>query len=206
MIKLTISLLTAALLSSCAVAPPAPSQGQLWQQESEGISAKYKWQMDTNRSLDSLRGKVALFSPRDIRFEMLTNTSRPNAEDRTAILDLAKIRDEYWKEQIAVDRQYTNPFARISEAQYAAVSAVWADLYNGAITFGESARKRQEIDATTSDARQRLRNALASEAIAAEQAAIQRLNSYLLLQQSLKPQTIQLRTTCQTIGNTVYCQ
>ena len=207
MLKLTITLCIALAACSCATEPPQPSAGQLWQQESEGISAKFRWQMDTARALDPIRGKVALFSPRDIRFEMLANTGKPTVEERNAILELARIRDEYWQEQKALDQRYNNPFARVPEAQYAAVSAVWADLYNGAITFGESARKRQEIDATTNEARQRLRSSLSSEAAAAEQLSIQRLNNYLLLQQTLRQnQPVQLRTTCTAIGNTLYCQ
>jgi hypothetical protein len=207
------------VLAACANPQPrAPSQGQLWKQESEGLAAKYKWQMDTNKALDPIRGKVAFFSPQDITFQMLTITARPSPEEKDAILEFAKIRENYVSEQRSADETYQNPFRRISEAQRQAVSAVWADLYNGAITFGESSRKRQEIEATSNAARDSLRGALAAESAATEQTSIQRLNSYLLLQQSLQQQrqaqavalqpnqTVRLQTTCNTIGTMMYCR
>jgi hypothetical protein len=208
------------VLAACAPPQPRiPSQGQLWKQESEGLAAKYKWLMDTNKALNPIRDKVSLFSPQDITFQMLTITSRPRPEEKDAILELAKIREDYISEQRSADERYQNPFRRISEAQRQAVSAVWADLYNGAITFGESSRKRQEIEATSNAARESLRGVLATEAAAAEQASIQRLNSYLLLQQNLQQQqrqaqaailqpsqTVRLQTTCTTIGTMMYCR
>jgi hypothetical protein len=206
------------VVAGCASPERGQSAGQLWQQESDGIAAKFRWQMETNKALDPIRGKVALYSPRDIKFEMLANTDRPTSEERAAILVLARIREESIQEQRAVDEKYQNPFRRVSEAQRQAVSAVWADLYNGAITYGESARKRQEIDAATTAAREQLRTAMAAEAAAIEQASIQRLNNYLLLQQTLQQQrqtqipplqtnqTIRLQTTCYTVGNMVFCQ
>jgi hypothetical protein len=213
------ALLLIIFLLGCAAPPAPPSAGQLWQQEASGTEVKYRWQMDTNPALAPLRGKVALFSPKDITFAMLANQDHPNAEERAAILELARIRESYHAEQRASDEKYRNPFRRISEAQSQAVSAVWADLYNRTITFGESARKRQEIDAASEESRQRLRNALASEALTVEQLALQRFNSFLLRQQILKSQqstptlpqigqgtTLRLQTTCTTIGNTLFCQ
>lgn len=214
-----LALFMLAALIGCAAQPAAQSSGQLWQQETAGIEVKYRWQIDTNAALAPLRGKVALFSPKDITFAMLTNQDRPNAEERAAILELARIREAYHGEQRMLDEKYGNPFKKISEAQWQAVSAVWADLYNHSISFGESARKRQEIDAASNESRQRLRNALASEALAIEQVALQRFNSFLLQQQQMRAQApiptppltgsttnLRLQTTCTNIGNMIFCQ
>ncbi len=206
----------AVVMTGCVTVPQSPDPAELWQHESAEIGTAFRSQVATNRQLGPIRTKTALMSPRDITFAMLTDTSRPTESERAAILEYAAIRETFIRRLHEVDERYQNPFRRVAERQQQAVSAVWADLYNGAITYGEAARKRQEIDVTANEARDRMKSKIAAEALAAEQAALQRLSTYLVLQQSLKqsaavpappvqPQAIRLQTTCKALSGMLFC-
>jgi hypothetical protein len=211
-------ILSAAVLCGCKSPPAVPSASELWQRESSQIGASFREDVNSARSLDVIRSKIALLSPRDITFAMLADTTKPSEPERNAILEFARIRETFIQQQQLLDERYQYPYRRISMRQQQAVSAVWADLYNGQMTYGESAKRRQEIDATANEARDRMRSAMASEAAAAEQASLLRLNNYLILQQTLQqqlaaqaslpasPQTIRLQTTCNKIGTMLFCK
>jgi hypothetical protein len=210
-------ILLAAALWGCASQPVTPSSSELWQRESAQVAVSFREDVSSTRSLDVIRTKIALLSPKDITFTMLADTTKPNEAERSAILEFAKIRETYIQQQQLLDERYQYPFRRVSTRQQQAVSAVWADLYNGQMTYGESAKRRQDIDATANEARERMRGALASEAAAAEQASLLRLNTYLVLQQSLQqqlatpnlvvqsPQIVRVQTTCNRVGTMLFC-
>ena len=215
--KLKTLLLLAALLSGCAIPVQGPTQAQLWKQESADMAKLYRERLEEKRQLDPIRDKIALASARDTTFAMLANNNRPDERERAAILEFAKIREAFVHRAQAINEQYQAPFRKIYIHQAQAGAAILADLYNSSITYGEFSKRRQEIDATANEAADRMRSAITSESQAAEQVSLQRLNTYLILQQSLQqqrsrsvpepiaPQTIRLQTTCNKIGEMLFC-
>jgi len=139
---------------------------------------------------------------------MLTDTSSATDDQRTAIREFAEVWQPFRVRLQLLDQQFQPLFARVNEAERMAVSALLADLYNRSLTFGDYAKKRQEIRMTADQARQQIRSTAAANAAAAEQAAIARFNSYLFTQQALRlqqQQNIRLQTTCSQVGTFLYC-
>lgn len=211
------TLLAVYLLHGCASGPAQRSAGEEWQREIDRVSASHNQTLQADRALDAIRQKAALYSVRDTTFEMLANNSLPTAEEQAAILHFARLREPYIAALQSIHDRYGNPYRHIARAQYQSTSAVWADLFNGTITYGEAARRRQQIDAIVSEARERMRSALATEANAIERANLERLSIYQREQQRLQqsapklvpllptPVPVRLQTTCTSIGNMLYC-
>ena len=194
-------------LAGCAGRPSETSQAEAYNRAAQRLSGAMDQAIDGNRAFDPIRGKVGLKGVNSITFEMLANTNKPTETERAAILEYAKLRDTHVKQARALEAQYEDPYTRINEAQSRTITALLADLYNGSLSYGEFAKKRQEIAAVSDEARERILSALAADADREEQAYLNRLNSYLLRQptQPLQQPAPRLRTTCTRIGNTVFC-
>ncbi len=198
--RLMLLCLTAVSLTVGGCATPA----QFWVRDKQDAFESYKQTLDGSRALDPIRSKIALKDPRETTFEMLANTSKPTAIERTAILEYAKLRESHLARQKAIDAQYGNaiPYQRILDVGGQAAAALLADLYNSALTYGEFAKKRQEVSAMVDEAIDRFRSErVAEERARQEQASLERLSRSVVSQQRRQ----NLGTTCRSVGNTMYC-
>lgn len=206
-----------AVLAGCAT-QQGSNQAERFNAEAQALSEQYYRGISEDRGIDPIRNKVAV-NVSQTTFEMLANNNKPTADEREAILALVRRREPLVAQFDAIEVKYNHPFHRVFQAQRNAAAALLADLYNGAITYGELARKRQELDAQAKADMERIRTAHAAEAAAIEQASLQRMQNYLALQQTLnqqqaarvqpvivqQPSTVRLQTTCQRIGQFTYC-
>lgn len=193
-------------VGGCAIPPDAFLTPQQSYVRDIGLQTEsMKQALDSNRALDPIRGKIALFDPdKETTFEMLANRSKPTTKEQTAILEYAKLREAASAQRDAIDTKYhfVNPVRRINEARSQAVNELLADLYNRALTYGDFAKKRREVNAIAAEAIDRLRSELVAEERARqEQASIERLSRAVVAQQRRQP----LGTTCSFVGKTMYC-
>lgn len=209
------ALIVAALtVVACASALPPANPRTLY----AAWESDFQRAVASNPLIDPIRGRVPLVKgPSEITFSMLADTSSATDDQRTAIRQFADVWQPFRERLQLLDQQFTPLFARVNEAERMAVSALLADLYNRSITFGDYAKKRQEIRVTADQARQQIRSTAAAnaavaeqaaKAAAAEQAAIARFDSYLITQQALRrqqQQNIRLQTTCSQVGTFLYC-
>jgi hypothetical protein len=100
-------------------------------------------------NLQPLSGKISLSGVRDQTFDMLANTSRPNADEKQLLRLYALKSEECSKEQKRIFGSSNPPREVIAlfDAIMARKSNLIIELYNGGITYGEFARRRRENSA-----------------------------------------------------------
>lgn len=166
--KQLLAIIMAAGASGCATFLQPSQDAHI---EAKRLEAAGKQTIDNSRGLDPIRGKMALFDLSETTFEMLANTAKPTEIERAAILELVKLREAHALRVKELEAKYGNPYQQIHAAAWARTRTLFADLYNGALTYGEFATKRQENAVTFDDAIERKRSSLVAEEAQGEQEA-----------------------------------
>lgn len=159
--KQLLAIIIAAGASGCATLQP--SQQALLDIDVKRVESVGQQTIDNSRGIDPIRGKVALFDVSETTFEMLANTAKPTDIERAAILELVKLKEAHILRVKEVGAKYDTADQQIIADGWARSRALFADLYNGALTYGEFAKKRQENAATAADAFERKRSSLVAE-------------------------------------------
>ncbi len=164
-----------------------------------------------------IAGKVALptRAPQQA-FEMLSNTTKPNTDEKIAIAEWIKGKQACADMTLEWQKQYHFPplIAAIGATAFSTFLNLTADLYNGKLTYGEYARNRAEItarfDQQLAEATQHLQEQEAADYQQRRNLAMQ----YLLNQQRTAPIytpvvpyqiPIPKTTNCNFIGNQMHC-
>lgn len=164
-----------------------------------------------------IAGKIALASPAQQAFEMLSNTSKPNDVEKTAIAEWVKGKQVCFDMTREWRAQYNLPptLAAIQDAVISEFLNHTADLYNGKLTYGEYTKARSNSNAKYNqqwaEAAQHLRDMQA----AADEQRRNRALMYLLSQQPRTQPSVSTtyqmpipRTTttnCYVVGNQMNC-
>ena len=93
--------------------------------------------------------KLALVGLSQQTFGMLSNTSKPNAAEKTAIAEWVKAKQGCFEMMREWRRQYNFPptLAVIQDTNISTFLNLTADLYNRKLTYGEYAKARADIGA-----------------------------------------------------------
>lgn|GEM_PF-2169873 len=151
----------------------------------------------------SLGGKLPLTSEDKRTMLMLANLERAVESEKPAMIQYAELRERCRAEYLAVhDRYGFTGISSIWRSGYSAADGVFADLYNGAISYGEANKQLAQISSKSLQAVQDYASAMdARQTQLAEQ---QRLEVIQMMQtwQARRP-TAPPTTTCTTsrIGN-----
>ncbi len=162
--------------------------------------------------------KLALVDTSQQTFEMLSNISKPNATEKTAIAEWVKAKQYCFGQSREWRSQYNAPtiLAAIQETGVSTFLNLTADLYNGKLTYGEYAKARADLTAQLqrqwAEAAQHLREQEAADDQQRRNLAMQ----YLLNQQRAAPLNmpapyqIQIpprttNTNCYVVGNQMNC-
>ena len=164
-------------VSGCSTMQSRSSSMAQWQIEQERVSS-YCRDLFRDSALDSLRVKMAIESPKDTTFEMLTDQSRPTQSERLAIVTFARDKQECNRAWSSSARRFPISAQAIvlREANAARFQFLLADLHGGVLTYGEFARKRQELAAELDAKRGELEQLLAQQSAAAAYRAQQLAN------------------------------
>lgn len=101
-----------------------------------------------NSELAPLKDKIALAGIDGQTFQMKTNASKPSENEKKLIARWIELRDECWKNDIDHrNRLHPSLAATLNEAKRL-FEGLNLDLYDGKITYGDYARRRDEIDST----------------------------------------------------------
>ena len=165
--------------------------------------------------LDIIRTKVDLFenaSESAPTFEIATNTTYPNVDEKAAIAKWAKIREECMSrenEAIATSQQPSNAMQRafadkengFRRQMTAQVSSLIVALYQSKVTYGEFAQKRYEMTSSVISAERDYRAVTLmrdrNSQVQAEQLAIQQqqnnINALSIYMQSVNARQPQVQ-------------
>lgn len=203
----TFAISALALLGACAAPPEQPDTVAQFEAEARALGDWFNAQV-ASPSLDPIRTKIALKNVRDQTFEMLANTTVPDGREKVAILEYAKIREEFLRRQDAIEAEYRPFYRQAFRVAGQATQAALADLYNGASTYGEFAKRRQQIWAQFDDVVRQIQRAIAEDDLAARRAALQALRDMETRRQlqNLNQVPQRPRITCQRIGDYTFCQ
>ena len=210
-------------------------------QGKKATTERYRAKLKNDSELTVLESKVELFreSRAPIPFVIASNNAHPTADEAKAIAKWAQIREEYIRETDELNSRVPSGGGALREANHrkllsfqddiaARVADLIVALYSGKLSYGEFARKRQEVSIalqSASDDFQRAvleadRDAQLRQQSLAEQQRANSLAAWSTYMQSvnsrpsvLTPQPAQplltpnprLQTNCtsQRIGNTV---
>jgi hypothetical protein len=111
---------------------------------------------------------------------MLTNQSKPTESERAAIVALAGKKRECGQAWVSVSQRFSPPLpsqvAVLHEVGTARFQFLLADLHGGLLTYGQFARKRQELAADTDAKFEELRQLVAQQSVDAAYRAQQLAN------------------------------
>ena len=126
-------------VSGCSTMQSRSSSMAQWQIEQERVSS-YCRDLFRDSALDSLRVKMAIESPKDTTFEMLTDQSRPTQSERLAIVTFARDKQECNRAWSSSARRFPIPAQAIvlREANAARFQFLLADLHGGVLPMGSS--------------------------------------------------------------------
>jgi hypothetical protein len=191
--------------------------------------------LGSDQALSPLGSKVALQSVSDQNFAMLTNSAKPTKTEQALILTWGTKQEDCMKlQKKANELQRTPPQIRtLLESYSTSQQALIAQLYLGKLSYAEFAAKRQAISSTTNEAIVGVQGVLAKQeadaqaradqiALQANQNMImalqgvsqviqqQQTNSLLqqqnnILQQQNNYVPPRRGTTCNFVGNTMFC-
>ena len=144
-----IVLCVAALLAGCAEAPtsqrPSPPQSQspsASRSPDKGAASSVD-QLFADPRLDPIRNKVPLvLHPGTVTRALLANEDRPTPPEKQAIKVWMSIREQ--AQQYQLEHQGP-PSARLVRTRQLVTRAM-LQLYNGELTYGQFARRIQELD------------------------------------------------------------
>lgn len=212
------------LMAGCATEnsiqqPMAPSMASQASAEHDRVDTLCR-KLYADTALDPLRQKIGIVSDADTTFEMMTSTDRATDIEKVAIIAFANKKSQCSKESIGSLRRFGVDQQRITLEESAVLrfQILLADLHNGAITYGEFARKRKELLAdvkTRKDELMRLQAQRTDEArMRAAQLAVESRKAAVMEQQTTdqmyqnmirQPQTSP-QIWCTTSGNIMMCQ
>lgn len=141
------SLVFTALSLFQAIAYAGP--GDKWREETSLLDTEFTLRVGGNPALAPLSGKVDFDGTKAPSFAILSNDNYPTPEEREAVRFYGELRDEYMARFREIDRKYSNPYAQIAEASRNAMAILWADLYQGRLTYGQFAQSRQRVQQAT---------------------------------------------------------
>lgn len=101
--------------------------------------------LDGDPILQPIRDKVVLSGLSDPPFSMMANDDYATPSERQAILLWGSKRERCVKD----NPPDASPISQVADEGFSAVQALILDLYKGQMTYGQFARKRQEVDAIT---------------------------------------------------------
>lgn len=114
--------------------------------------------------LDPIRKKISLFSSSGTTFEMLTDNTKPNSKEKSALVHWANLIETCHKEKISLYERNPRLIAReyktFEEINFPRFQFLVADLHNGMLTYSEFSRKRKELASDNLAKREELRLAL----------------------------------------------
>ena len=201
------------VLSGCANLRAQQAQRALVQADAD--STQYCRTLMADHRLDPIRNKVALADPREQTFAMLADDSRATGEEKPTIA--------VWAELLAQCKSYArsrlfpllpSQMTAVMDAAASVAEGHKADLYRGALTYGEFAKKRSENFSQMMTALTNIQNALRVQDQNAQFQAQNLANQSRALflqqyqfQQQQQQQYMQMHRgiTCQTVGNTTFC-
>ncbi|HZP39428.1 MAG TPA: hypothetical protein VFE48_23295 [Methylomirabilota bacterium] len=165
------------LLAGCGTISSRPDPLTQWQAEQEQVGL-YCRELFRDRALDPLRTKMAIDTPKETTFEMLTDQSKPTQSERSAIVAFAKDKQECNRAWSSAARPFPIPPQAIvlRETNAARFQFLLAELHGGGITYGEFARKRQELAADLDAKLEELAQLLAQRSVEAGYRAQQLAN------------------------------
>lgn len=103
-------------------------------------------ELENNSELQPLKNKVKLGFAKDQSIQMLANKEKPNAKDRALLLKWDEMRNECMTPYLAWLQNNTSPaIVALSKGSISSFKSSLAALYAGDITYGEFAKRRQEI-------------------------------------------------------------
>lgn len=156
-------------------------------------------QCDARVSADiraALGSKLPLASDDKRSVLMLASLERASELEKAAIIRYVELRERCRSEIMAVhDRYGFTGISSILRSSYGAADAVYADLYNGTMTYGEANKQLGQITSKTMQAVQDYAKAMdARQMQLAEQ---QRLDAIQMMQtwQAMRPAPLPLPTT-----------
>ncbi|MEK6770893.1 MAG: hypothetical protein AABY62_04535 [Pseudomonadota bacterium] len=220
-IALVLLIVIAGCQTSQAAVPPDPVPDPGWEclenLPLRGLKAEScLWCFTSEFSI--IAEKLALVSPNQQTFGMLSNASKPNAAEKMAIAGWAKARQECYGMTIEWRKQYNLPptLMAIQDAEHSSFLNLTADLYNGKLTYGEYAKARANIRAQSQQQWAKAAQHLREQQTAADERRRNLALQYLLNQQPsaqpftpVVPYQMQIpRTTttnCFVIGNQMRC-
>lgn len=106
--KQLLAIIIAAASSGCATFLQ-PNQDALLDIDVKRVQSVGQQAIDNSRGLDPIRGKMALFDTSETTFEMLANTAKPTDIERTAILELVKLKEAHVLRMKELAAKYGNP-------------------------------------------------------------------------------------------------
>jgi hypothetical protein len=101
--------------------------------------------LESDPSLQQIRGKVVLSGLSEPSFTMMVNESYPTQSERQEILAWGSKREHCIKE----NPPQAGPITQVAGEGFNAVQALIVDLYKGAITYGQFAKQRQDVQSIT---------------------------------------------------------
>jgi hypothetical protein len=132
----------------------------------------------TQPQLNIISSKLSLGGLDEQTFSMLTNTSKPTEEEKTAINVYADLRKNCIKEHIKTQDQDPLAARQLYASSTGAVENLLVDLYKGNLTYGQFAQLRKEIATITMaglvEIDKELKSNAADANARAEQMAVQR--------------------------------
>ena len=94
--------------------------------------------------LAPLKDKLSLLSYTEQTFQMKTNSSKPNEDEKKLIVRWLELRDQCWKADSDIRNRFPPEFRSNLESTTRILEELALMLYDGKITYGEFARKRDE--------------------------------------------------------------
>ncbi len=142
-------------------------------------------------ALSSISNKVALSSTQDQSFEMLANREKPANNEKNAIKYWRESRLTCFSKMEAYQRQNNtaNELIALNSTAKSVQDELIIQLYQGSLTYGDFARKRQAIADSTMVAEMQINNEIAKQNLLERQ----RLEEVTLKQKQVQLQEAQTR-------------
>jgi hypothetical protein len=143
---------------------------------------------------------------------MIADKSKATDSEKAVILIWAKKKQDCWREQVSSMRRFSPPyppeFINVDEDGFRGFQFLVADLYNQALTYGEFARKRNELITETRAKKEEIGRARAQQS---EQERAQTQRQYEAQRKREEQRLHELEVTCigaggswQSLNNTCW--
>jgi hypothetical protein len=208
--KSTLAALLLLVLTGCEFMPHRPDVESQYIAEISVVNSWFEAEVAAP-TLNPIRSKMTLLGTRNQTFEMLANRDTPSEPEKAAILSLAYLFDQYLHRLNDVDGAYGSPYREVTQAGGWAIQAALAELSNGAITYGDYAKRRLEIKSRVEEAERHIENELVrrgqTERALNQQAAFEPLCTYAIQQQTTTlERSLDRPIHCQRLGSSMDCR